>query len=283
MFDDRGQPVTKAGPSSAIEILGLQGLPQAGDSFQVLEAASKAREIVEYRLQQLRQQELSKTAKVSLDDFYSQMEVGAVKELGIVLKADAQGSMEVTEDTLEKLSTEKVRINIIHKGVGAISESDVLLASASNAIVVGFNVRPERSAQEVADHEKVDIRLYTVIYHIAEEIQKAMVGLLEPTIREIELGRAEVRDTFRVPKVGTIAGSYVQSGVVKRNAEGRLVRDNVVIYEGKIDSLRRFKDDVNEVKSGFECGISFANFNDIKVGDVIDVFTLEEVTPDLGQ
>jgi len=176
-----------------------------------------------------------------------------------------------------------VRINIIHRGVGAISESDVLLASASNAIVVGFNVRPERTAQDAAEHEKVDIRLYTVIYEIAEEIKSAMIGLLEPTIREVDLGRAEVRDTFRVPKFGTIAGSYVQEGVIQRNTDARLLRDNVVVYEGKIDSLRRFKEDVNEVKAGYECGISISNFNDIKVGDLIDVFTREETTPDLGQ
>ena len=283
MIDDRGQPVSEAGPSSAVEILGLQGLPQAGDSFQVLADVSKAREIGEYRIQQARQQELSRSSQVSLDDLYTQMDTGQLKELPIILKADAQGSIEVTQDTLEKLSTEKVRINIIHKGVGAISESDVLLASASNAIVVGFNIRPERNAQDTADHEKVDIRLYTVIYEIAEEIKSAMVGLLDPTIQEVDLGRAEVRDTFRVPKFGIIAGSYVQEGVIQRNSDARLLRDNVVIYEGKIDSLRRFKEDVNEVKSGYECGISISNFNDIKVGDVIDVFTREEGIPDLGQ
>ena len=283
MIDDRGQPVSEAGPSSAVEILGLQGLPQAGDSFQVLADVSKAREIGEYRVQQARQQELSRSSQVSLDDLYTQMDAGELKELPIILKADAQGSIEVTQDTLEKLSTEKVHINIIHKGVGAISESDVLLASASNAIVVGFNVRPERNAQDAADHEKVDIRLYTVIYEIAEEIKSAMVGLLDPTIQEVDLGRAEVRDTFRVPKFGTIAGSYVQEGVIQRNSDARLLRDNVVIYEGKIDSLRRFKEDVNEVKSGYECGISITNFNDIKIGDVIDVFTREEGIPDLGQ
>ena len=283
MIDDRGQSVSEAGPSSAVEILGLQGLPQAGDSFQVLADVAKAREIGEYRVQQARQQELSRSSQVSLDDLYTQMDSGELKELPIILKADAQGSIEVTQDTLEKLSTEKVRINVIHKGVGAISESDVLLASASNAIVVGFNVRPERTAQDAAEHEKVDIRLYTVIYDIAEEIKSAMVGLLEPTFKEVDLGRAEVRDTFRVPKFGTIAGSYVQEGVIQRNTDARLLRDNVVIYEGKIDSLRRFKEDVNEVKSGYECGISISNFNDIKVGDLIDVFTREEATPDLGQ
>ena len=198
-----------------------------------------------------------------------------------MLKADAQGSVEVLEDSLQQLSAEKVQIKMIHSGVGAISESDVLLASASNAIIVGFNVRPERAARDVAKREQVDIRLHTVIYEVSEEIKQAMVGLLDPTFQEKEMGRAEVRDTFRVPKFGTIAGSYIQNGLIKRNAEVRLLRDNVVIYTGALDSLRRFKDDVNEVKEGYECGLSIANFNDIKVGDVIEAFTQEEIPPEL--
>jgi translation initiation factor IF-2 len=281
MFDDRRNPCAEAGPGSAVEILGFQTLPRAGDSFQVVEGAAKAREIGEYRQQQLRERELAVTGKVNLDDLFAQMQGGEVKELRIVLKADAQGSVEVMEDTLEKLSTEKVQIKVIHSGVGAVSESDVLLSSASNAIIVGFNVRPERTARELADREQVDIRLHTVIYEASEEITQAMVGLLEPTFREKEMGRAEVRDTFRVPKFGTIAGSYVQNGLIKRNFEVRLLRDNVVIYTGELDSLRRFKDDVNEVKEGYECGLSIANFNDIKVGDVIEAFTQEEVAPEL--
>ena len=281
MFDDRRNPCAETGPGSAVEILGFQTLPQAGDSFQVVEGAAKAREIGEYRQQQLRERELAVTGKVNLDDLFAQMEGGKVKELRIVLKADAQGSVEVLEDTLEKLSTEKVQIKVIHSGVGAVSESDVLLSSASNAIIVGFNVRPERTARELADREQVDIRLHTVIYEASEEITQAMVGLLEPTFREKEMGRAEVRDTFRVPKFGTIAGSYVQNGLFKRNFEVRLLRDNVVIYTGELDSLRRFKDDVNEVREGYECGLSIANFNDIKVGDVIEAFTQEEVAPEL--
>ena len=281
MFDDRRTPCAETGPGSAVEILGFQTLPQAGDSFQVVEGAAKAREIGEYRHQQLREQELAVTGKVNLDDLFAQMKGGKVKELRIVLKADAQGSVEVLEDTLEKLSTEKVQIKVIHSGVGAVSESDVLLASASNAIIAGFNVRPERTARELADREQVDIRLHTVIYEASEEIKQAMVGLLEPTFREKEMGRAEVRDTFRVPKFGTIAGSYVQNGLIKRSFEVRLLRDNVVIYTGELDSLRRFKDDVNEVREGYECGLSIANFNDIKVGDVIEAFTREEVAPEL--
>ena len=281
MFDDRRNPCAETGPGSAVEILGFQTLPQAGDSFQVVEGAAKAREIGEYRQQQLREQELAVTGKVNLDDLFAQMQGGEVKELRIVLKADAQGSVEVLEDTLGKLGTEKVQIKVIHSGVGAVSESDVLLSSASNAIIVGFNVRPERTARELADREQVDIRLHTVIYEASEEITQAMVGLLEPTFREKEMGRAEVRDTFRVPKYGTIAGSYVQNGLFKRNFEVRLLRDNVVIYTGELDSLRRFKDDVNEVKEGYECGLSIANFNDIKVGDVIEAFTQEEIAPEL--
>jgi len=281
MFDDRRNPCAETGPGSAVEILGFQTLPMAGDSFQVVEGAAKAREIGEYRQQQLREEELAVTGKVNLDELFAQMQGGTVKELRIVLKADAQGSVEVLEDTLHKLSTEKVEIKIIHSGVGAVSESDVLLASASNAVIVGFNVRPERTARDVAQREQVDIRLHTVIYEVSEEITQAMVGLLEPTFREKEMGRAEVRDTFRVPKFGTIAGSYVQSGLIKRNFEVRLLRDNVVIYTGELDSLRRFKDDVNEVREGYECGLSIANFNDIKVGDVIEAFTQEEVAPEL--
>ena len=206
---------------------------------------------------------------------------GLVGELRLVLKADAQGSVEVLVDSLEKLSTEKVSVKVIHSGVGAVNESDVLLASASDTIVIGFNVRPERAAQNLAEHEQVDLRLYTVIYEIGDEIKQAMVGLLDPTLREKELGRVEVRDTFRVPKFGVIAGSYVQDGTVLRNAQVRLLRDNVVIFEGELDSLRRFKEDVNEVKEGYECGVSIANFNDVKIGDVIQVYTQEEVPSEL--
>ncbi|MDA2928655.1 translation initiation factor IF-2 [Acidobacteria bacterium AH-259-O06] len=281
MFNDDGSPLTATEPSSAVEILGLQSLPQAGDPFQVVDDTAKAREIGEYRQDQLREHELAKSSKVSLDDLYTRMEAGDIKELRMVLKADARGSVEVLEDTLEKLGTPKVQVKIIHSGVGAISESDVLLASASNAIVVGFNVRPERNAQDAAEQENVDVRLHTVIYDMSNEVEQAMVGLLEPTFRETDLGRAEVRQTFRVPKFGTIAGSSVLEGVIRRNVEVRLLRDNVVIHESRIDSLHRFKDDINEVKAGYECGISIANFNDIKIGDVIEAYVREEVAPEL--
>jgi translation initiation factor IF-2 len=282
MFDDRGDSVDEVGPSSAVEVLGLQGIPQAGDAFQVIEDAGKAREMVEFRQEQQRQQELSKSAKVSLDDLYAQLKAGEIKELYIVLKGDTQGTVEVLEDTLQKLSTGKVKVEIIHKGVGAITESDVLLASASQAIVIGFNVRPEPSAKAAAEHEDVEIRHYGVIYDVSREIEQAMLGLLEPTIAERYQGRAEVRETFRVPKVGTVAGSYVQDGQITRGSSIRLLRDNVVIYEGRLGSLKRFKDDVGEVRSGYECGISIANFNDIKVGDVIEAFVREEVAPQLS-
>jgi translation initiation factor IF-2 len=206
-----------------------------------------------------------------------QIKTAGVKELAIILKGDVQGSAEVLNDVLNKLSTDKVKVKVLHTGVGAITETDVLLASASNAIIIGFNVRPERKASEVAEQEGVDIRLHSIIYELTDEIKKAMTGLLEPTIKETYQGRAEVRDTFRVPKAGTVAGCYVQDGAIKRDAEVRLLRDNVVIFKGKIASLRRFKDDVSEVRNGMECGIAIANYNDIKVGDVIEAFVTERV------
>jgi translation initiation factor IF-2 len=284
MFDDRGEPVIQAGPSSAVEVLGLQNLPQAGDSFQVVDDTVKARQIGELRQTRLREKELVKSSRVSLDDLYAQLKAGEVKELPIVLKADAQGSVEVLDDTLQKLTGDKVKIRIIHRGVGAISESDVLLASASNpsAVVIGFNVRPEQNAQATAEQEEVDIRLYTVIYDVSNEIKQAMLGLLEPTVKETYQGRAEVRQTFRLPKSGTVAGCYIQDGAIARNSEVRLLRDNIVVYEGKIGSLRRFKEDVAKVSTGYECGIAIANFNDLKVGDVIEAFVKERVEPQLA-
>ena len=281
MFDDRGQPVVEAGPSTAVEVLGLHELPQAGDSFQVLANAAKAREIAGQRRQEQRRKELARTGPMGLDQLFAQMGSQDVKELDLVLKADGRGSVEVLEGSLRKLSGEKVRIKIVHSGVGAISESDVLLAAASKALVIGFNVRPERNAQTTAEREQVELRMYTVIYELIEEIQQAMLGLLEPTIRERLVGRVEVRDTFRVAKFGTIAGCFVLEGLVSRNSQIRLVRDGAVIHEGRTGTLRRFKDDVNEVRNGYECGISIANYQDIKVGDVIEVFVKETVAPQL--
>jgi translation initiation factor IF-2 len=280
LIDDRGRPVKSAGPATPVEVLGLTSLPQPGDSFQVVADAAKARQIAMFREGQAKERALSaKGGRLTLESLKDQIAEGGVKELPLIVKADVQGSAEVLADTLTKLSDERVKIRIIRSGVGAINESDVLLASASNAIIIGFNVRPDRNAQDVAEREQVDVRLHSVIYNVTEEIKKGMAGLLEPTFKEVRLGSADVREVFRVPKVGSIAGCMVTEGRITRAGEtqARLLRDNVVVHEGKIGSLRRFKDDVSEVKSGFECGIGLANYNDIKVGDVIEVFTMERV------
>jgi translation initiation factor IF-2 len=280
LIDDRGRPAKAAGPSTPVEVLGLAGLPQPGDAFQALADAAKARQIATFRQTQAKERALgAKGARLTLESLQAQIAEGDMKELPIIIKADVQGSAEVLADTLTKLSDEKVKLRIIHTGVGAINESDVLLASASNAIIIGFNVRPDRNAGDIAERERVDIRLHSVIYTVTDEMKKAMAGLLEPTFKEVRLGIAEVRNTFKVPKYGTIAGCMVTDGRITRagDTHARLLRDNVVVYEGKIGSLRRFKDDVSEVKSGFECGIGFERFNDIKVGDVIEVFVMERV------
>ncbi len=279
LINDRGRIIESAGPSMPVEIQGLQDLPQAGDSFQVFEDAAKARQVAELRQTKLREKALRTTARLSLEALYEQMRQGTVKELPLILKADVQGSVEVLADLLNKLSTEKVKVRILHSGAGAVTETDVLLASASNAIIIGFSVRPERKGQELAESEGVEIRLYTVIYNVTNDIKNAMIGMLEHTTREKYLGRAEVRETFKVPKYGLVAGTYIQDGMIRRNAEVRLLRDNVVIHEGKIGSLRRFKEDVSEVKSGFECGIGFEHFSDIKIGDIIEAYTFEKVQP----
>jgi len=279
LVNDRGSVIESAGPSIPVEILGLQDLPRAGDIFQVFEDASKARQVAEFRKSREREATLRKTVRMSLDALYDQMREGTVKELPLIVKADVQGSVEVVAEMLNKLSTEKVKVKILHNGAGAVTETDVLLASASNAIVIGFNVRPERKAQDLADSEGVEIRLYTVIYTLTNEIKAAMIGMLEKTSHEKFQGRAEVRDTFRTPKFGVIAGCSVQDGLIRRNSEARLLRDNAVIHEGKISSLRRFKDDVTEVKSGFECGIGFEHFDDIKIGDIIESYVIEKIQP----
>ncbi|HEY6273099.1 MAG TPA: translation initiation factor IF-2 [Terriglobales bacterium] len=282
MFDDRGNALDEAPPSTPVEVLGLEGLPQAGDQMLVVAEREKARQVSEYREQKAREATLAKSSKLSLEGLAEQMKVAGVKELPIILKADVQGSAEVLADTLTKLSTEKVKIRILHSGVGAITENDVLLASASNAVIIGFNVRPERKAQELAEMEKVDIRMHSIIYELQDEIKKAMAGLLEPIIKENYQGRAEVRETFRVPKVGTVAGCYVLDGLLKRDSEVRLVRDGVQVYKGKIGSLKRFKDDASEVRNGMECGIAISNFNDIKKGDVIEAFVTERIAAEIG-
>jgi translation initiation factor IF-2 len=277
MFDDLGRRAREAGPSHPVEVLGLEGVPKAGDGFQVLEEEWRVRQIGAFRQQKLRAEAMAKSSRLTLDHLYQQITEGSVRELPLVVKADMQGSVEALSKTLHDLPSDKVKTRVIHAGSGAITETDVLLASASNAIIIGYNVRPERSALELAEKEKVDIRLHSIIYDIANEIRSAMVGLLEPESKEVYLGRAEVRQTFKVPKVGVVAGCSVSDGRITRNAEVRLLRDNVVVFTGKILSLKRFKDDASEVKQGYECGIGLANFNDIKLGDVIEAFKIEKV------
>ncbi len=278
MFDDRGRSVKQAAPSTPVEVLGLQSVPEAGDQFQVTEEA-RARHIVEYRQAKLREASLARSAgsRITLDQLHEQLRAGDVKELPIVIKADVQGSVEVLSEMLPKLSTDQVKLKIIHASVGAVSETDVLLASASNAIIIAFGVRPDRKAADLAQQENVDIRPHSVIYEVSDEIKKAMAGLLEPVLKETPLGHAEVRDTFRIKGAGTIAGCYVQDGILKRDAEVRVLRDGVVIYTGRISSLRRFKEDVNEVRSGFECGAGISNFNDVKVSDVLECFHVQKL------
>ena len=278
MFDHLGQAIKKAGPSTPVEVLGLQGVPEAGDQFQVADEA-KARHIVEYRQGKQREASLAKTAmsgRLTLDQLHEQLRSGEVKDLPVVIKADVQGSVEVLNEMLPKVSNDQVKLKVIQASVGAVTESDVLLASASNAIIIAFNVRADRKATDLAQRENVDIRLHTIIYELLDELRKAAAGLLAPIIKEAYLGRAEVRDTFRVKGVGMIAGCSVQDGIMKRDADVRVLRDNVVIYTGRIISLRRFKDDANEVRAGFECGVGISNFNDVKVGDILECFKIEK-------
>jgi translation initiation factor IF-2 len=281
MFDDRGAVLESAPPSTPVEILGMEGLPQAGDQFVVVADRDKARGISEYREQKAREAALAKSSRVSLEGLAEQIQTAGTKELNIILKGDVHGSVEVLSDLLSKLSNDKVRLKLLRSGVGAITETDVLLASASNAIIIGFNVRPERKAQELAEQEEVDIRLHSIIYELQDEIKRAMSGLLEPTIKETYQGRAEVLETFRIPKVGTVAGCRVSDGLIKRDSEVRLLRDNVVVFKGKIGSLRRFKDDAREVHNGMECGISITNYGDVKIGDVIEAFATERIAAEV--
>ena len=278
MTDDKGRRVKKAGPSTPVEILGLSEVPSAGDSFYIAANDKQARQVAESIIAKNRENLIKETPqKVSLDDLFSQIQSGNVKELNIVVKADVQGSVEAVRQSLERLSNEEVRVRIIHGGVGAITESDVMLASASNAIIIGFNVRPEPAAKAFADEEKVDVRLYRVIYNAIEDITAAMKGLLDPIFEEKVLGHAEVRQLFKASGVGTIAGSYVKDGKFVRNCQVRIVRDGIVVYEGDLESLKRFKDDVKEVTAGYECGLVFKKFNDVKEGDWIEAFTMVEV------
>ena len=278
MMNDKGQKVKKAGPSVPVEILGLNEVPMAGDMFYVAESEKKARQVAESVIAKGREELIKDTPqKVSLDDLFNQIQSGSVKELNIVIKADVQGSVEAVKQSLEKLSNDEVRIRTIHGGVGAVTESDVMLASASNAIIIGFNVRPEASAKNVAEDQKVDIRLYRVIYNAIEDITAAMKGMLDPVYEEKIVGHAEIRQLFKASGVGTIGGSYVTDGKFVRNAKVRIVRDGIVVYDGELATLRRFKDDVKEVNAGYECGLLFNKFNDIKEGDIVEAFVMEEI------
>jgi translation initiation factor IF-2 len=279
MFDDHGRTVTEATPSTPVEVLGLQGVPDAGDNFQVTDEA-KARHIVEYRQGKQRDAAMARTsgARITLDQLHEQLKSGDVKELGIVIKGDVQGSVEVLGEMLPKLSTDQVKLKIIGSGVGAVTENDILLASASGAIVIAFGVRPDRKALELAQQEHVDVRTHTIIYEVSDELKKAMEGLLEPVIQETYVGRAEVRNTFRVKGAGTVAGCYVVDGVLKRDGQVRVVRDGAIIYTSRLSSLKRFKDDASEVRTGFECGAGIANFNDVKVGDILECFQVTKLS-----
>src|SRR6266436_5245285 len=279
MFDDRGRVVNDAPPSTPVEVLGLQGVPDAGDLFQVTDEA-KARHVVEYRQGKQRDAAMARISgsRITLDQLHEQLKAGDVKELGIVIKGDVQGSVEVLSEMLPKLSTDQVKLKIIGSGVGAVTENDILLASASGAIVIAFGVRPDRKALELAQQEHVDVRTHTIIYEVSDEIKKAMEGLLEPVIQETYMGRAEVRNTFRVKGAGTVAGCYVVDGVLKRDAQIRVVRDGAIIYTSRLSSLKRFKDDASEVRTGFECGAGIANFNDVKVGDILECFQVMKLS-----
>jgi translation initiation factor IF-2 len=281
LLNDRGEKIQEVGPATPVEVTGLSGVPLAGDAFQVVTDEKKARQIATLRQQRQREEHIQRTSRVTLEDLYRQIKEGEVKELNVLLKSDVQGSAQAVRDALERLSTSEVRLRVIQGAVGGITESDVMLASASNAIIIGFNVRPTPKANELAEREGVDLRLYTIIYDLIADVKAALEGLLEPEVAEHIMGRAEVRETFHIPRVGVIAGCYVTEGKLIRNAECRLLRDNVVVYQGRIGSLRRFKEDVHEVNSGYECGIGLERFSDIKRGDIVEPFVREQVAKKL--
>ncbi len=277
MINDKGKRIKKAGPSTAVEILGLSDVPEAGDNFLIVKDDKTARVIAEKRQQEIREKNLRSNQKVSLEDLFEQIQQGKVKDLNVIVKADAQGSVEALRQSLIKITNEEVRVNVIHGAVGTVTESDILLASASNAIIIGFNVRPSTSVTNLAARESIDLKTYRIIYEAIEDVEAAMKGMLEPEYKEVVLGKVEVRATFKVPNVGTIAGAYVLEGKVTRNSSVRLVRDGIVILDGKISSLKRFKDDAKEVLTGYECGIGLENYNDIKEGDIIESYVIEEI------
>jgi translation initiation factor IF-2 len=277
MTDDKGKAIKSAGPSTPVEIIGLPDVPEAGETFYVITDEKLARQLAEKRKLKQQQEHLQTTVKISLDDLYRQIQEGKVKDLNIIIKADVMGTVEALRQSLEKLSNDEVRVNVIHGGVGAITESDVTFADVSNAIIIGFNVRPMPIVVEAAKSAGVDIRLYNVIYNVIDDMEAAMKGMLEPTYREVLQGRIEVRQIFRISGIGTIAGCYVLDGKITRNSDVRVVRDGIVIHEGSLASLKRFKDDVKEVLQGFECGLSIDRFNDIRENDIIEAYVMEEV------
>jgi translation initiation factor IF-2 len=283
MQNDRGQNVDAAGPSVPVRLVGLSGVPEAGQAFHVVEDERSAKDVVDHREGEARARSgASVRPRLSLDELFARGEEGAQKELALVLKADVHGSVEALRDALQKLATDEVKVKVILAGVGAVTESDVMLAKASGAIVIGFHVRPDPAARRTAESQGVDVRLYRVIYEVTDDVRKAMAGLLPPTQTEVQLGRAQVRRTFSAPRVGTIAGSYVLEGTIRRGARCRLVRDGVVVHDGRIGSLKRFKDDAREVQAGFECGIWIDGYNDVKINDVVEAYAIEEKPATLG-
>ena len=281
MLDDKGRQLSEAGPSVPVEILGLDGVPSAGEVLNAVEDERAAKALVDHRLQARRAKEMGTGAKVSLENILEKIQEGEAKELKIVLKADVQGSAEALRDALTRLATSEIKVNVLQAGVGGITETDVNLAKAGGAIIIGFHVRPAGKATQLAEQEGVDIKLYDIIYEALDDVKKAMAGMLAPVLREKVLGRAEVRKIFNIPKVGTVAGCGVTDGLIRRNAQVRLIRDSVKIFEGRLGSLKRFKDDAREVTQGYECGLSIENYNDVKVGDVIEAFEIEQIAPTL--
>jgi translation initiation factor IF-2 len=282
MFDERGQNVPAAGPSTPVQILGFEGVPEAGDTFQAVKDASVARDIAQKRQRLEREAQHRRTSRVkTLEDFMAERVAGGAASLRVIIKADQGGPAEALADALGQLSTAEVKVEVVHRGVGSITESDVLLAKASGAIIIGFHVRPDSNARSSAERERVEIRTYRIIYEAVDEVRAAMEGLLAPEKKEVILGEAEVRQLFKVAKVGTIAGSFVRSGIIPRTGRVRVIRSGVEVYDGTLASLKRFKDDVREVREGFECGIGIENFNDIKVGDLIEAYRIEEIARSL--
>jgi translation initiation factor IF-2 len=281
MLNDRGQQVQAAGPSMPVEILGLSGVPMAGDEMVGLEEEKSAKQVSMHRAQKQRSVDLAKTSRLSLDRLYENLKAGEVKDLNVIIKADVNGSIEALRDSLTKLSNDEVKINVVHSATGTIAEHDVSLAAVSDAIIIGFNVRPTPKVQDLANEENVDMRFYSIIYEVIKDVQDAMVGMMASKFEERVLGRAEVREVFQIPRVGAIAGCYVTDGKIERGRQIRVLRDGIISYDGKIGSLRRFKDDAREVMSGYECGIGIERFNDVKIGDTLECYYLEEIKPEL--